>query len=79
LNSDQKPDLSGAKSGGSDGHSTIEFWDINFLTKKAKHSVQLISDDKETIEWKDLKLEKLKKPSESKRLFQWEILPYVYL
>jgi hypothetical protein len=33
--------------GGADGNMTIEFWDINFLTKKAKHSMQPISDGKE--------------------------------
>jgi hypothetical protein len=71
--------LIGAKSGGSDGNTTIEFWDINFLTKKAKHSKEPIGEGKETIEWKDFKLEKPKTLSELKRPYEWEALPNVYL
>lgn len=71
--------LIGANTGGSDGVSTIESWDINFLKKKVKHVVEPMGEGKEKTEWKTFKLEKLKTLSDFVRPFEWEVLPGIHL
>lgn len=71
--------LIGAQSGGADGQNMIEFWDINFLKKKAKHTIEPIGEGKEKTEWKTVTLDKLKTLSDLKRPYEWEVLPNVYL
>ena len=71
--------LVGATSGGSDGNSKIELWYFDFLTKKAKHTIEPIGAGEQTEERKDIPFDKLKTLKELKQPFMWEIFPYVYI
>lgn len=70
--------LIGATTGGESG-GQIDYWDINFLTKKAKHESGDISDVKLKLKWVNVPVQKLKKLKELSMQFSWEVMPYVYL
>ncbi len=71
--------LIGATTGGSNGIDKMEFWDLNFLTKKAKHTVEPIGKGKTNTEWKSIQFDKLKTLSELTFPFKWEIYPSVFI
>lgn len=70
--------LIGATSGGVSG-GQIDFWDINFLTKKAKHEWGRISDEKLKVKWLTVPITKLRSLKELSMQFAWEVLPYVFI
>ncbi|HEV8503921.1 MAG TPA: hypothetical protein VGQ53_00925 [Chitinophagaceae bacterium] len=70
--------LIGATTGGESG-GQIDYWDINFLTKKAKHEWGDISDEKLKSKWVNVPVQKLKKLKELPMQFSWEVMPYVFI
>jgi hypothetical protein len=59
---------------------TFDGWDFDFITKKAAHSWGPIGDDFKTDnESKKIETDQLKKLSEMKMPFMWEVFPEVYL
>ena len=61
------------------GAGQINSWDINFLTKKAKHEWGEITDEKLKSKWVNVPLEKLKKLKDLTMQFAWEVMPYVFI
>ena len=70
--------LIGATTGGENG-GQIDYWDINFLTKKAKHEWGDISDEKLKSKWVNVQVQKLKKLKALPMQFSWEVMPYVFI
>ena len=70
--------LIGATTGGESG-GQIDYWDINFLTKKAKHEWGDISDEKLKSKWVPVPARQLKKLKDLKMQFAWEVMPYVFI
>ena len=70
--------LIGATTGGESG-GQIDYWDINFLTKKAKHEWGDISDEKLKSKWVNVPVQQLKKLKELPMQFSWEVMPYVLI
>jgi len=70
--------LIGATTGGESG-GQIDYWDINFLTKKAKHEWGDISDEKLKAKWVNVPVQKLKKLKDLPMQFSWEVMPYVFI
>ncbi len=70
--------LIGAATGGESG-GQIDYWDINFLTKKAKHEWGDISDEKLKSKWVNVPVPQLKKLKELPMQFSWEVMPYVFI
>jgi hypothetical protein len=61
------------------GGGQINSWDINFLTKKAKHEWGGISDEKLKSKWVNVPVQTLKKLNELTMPFSWEVMPYVFI
>jgi hypothetical protein len=61
------------------GGGQINSWDINFLTKKAKHEWGEITDEKMKVKWVNVPAQKLKKLKELTMQFSWEVMPYVFI
>jgi len=61
------------------GAGQINSWDIDFLTKKAKHEWGEITDEKLKSKWVNVPLEKLKKLKDLTMQFAWEVMPYVFI
>jgi len=61
------------------GGGQINSWDINFLTKKAKHEWGEITDEKMNIKWVNVPVQQLKKLKDLKMQFAWEVMPYVFI
>jgi hypothetical protein len=61
------------------GGGQINSWDINFLTKKAKHEWGEITDEKMKLKWVNVPVQKLKKLSDLTMQFSWEVMPYVFI
>jgi hypothetical protein len=70
--------LIGATTGGESG-GQIDYWDINFMTKKAKHEWGGISDEKMKTKWVTVPVQRLKKLKELTMQFAWEVMPYVFI
>ena len=70
--------LIGATTGGESG-GQIDYWDINFLTKKAKHDWGDISDEKLKSKWVNVPVQNLKKLKDLTMQFAWEVMPYVFI
>ena len=70
--------LIGATTGGESG-GRIDYWDINFLTKKAKHEWGDISDEKLKLKWVNVPIQRVKKLKELPMQFSWEVMPYVFI
>jgi hypothetical protein len=70
--------LIGATTGGESG-GQIDYWDINFLTKKAKHESGGISDEKLKLKWVNVPVQQLKKLKDLTMQFSWEVMPYVFI
>ena len=70
--------LIGAESGGAD-RDQLDFWDFNFMTKKAKHKWGGMSDEKLNTKWIILPIKNLKRLREMLIPFYWEILPNVLI
>jgi len=70
--------LIGATTGGESG-GQIDYWDINFLTKKAKHESGDISDEKLKLKWVTVPVQQLRKLKDLKMQFAWEVMPYVFI
>jgi len=70
--------LIGAEDGGVDG-GQIDFWDFNFMTKKAKHEWGDMSSEKMNTKWVTLSFKKLRRLREMSIPFSWEILPTVFI
>jgi len=70
--------LIGATTGGESG-GQLDYWDINFLTKKAEHKWGDISDEKLKSKWVNVPVQKLKKLSDLTMQFSWEVMPYVFI
>lgn len=70
--------LIGFETGGESG-GEIDYWDINFLTKKAKHEWGGISDEKMKLKWVSVPVQQLKKLKDLKMQFAWEVMPYVFI
>jgi hypothetical protein len=71
--------LIGAISAGLFSTGQFDNWDINFSTKKVRHTWGHISEEKEKEEWLNVPDPKLKKLKEMTMPFQWEVFPNVYL
>jgi hypothetical protein len=62
------------------GGGQFNSWDINFLTKKAKHEWgDVILDKKLKSKWVNVPVQKLKKLEELTMPFAWEVMPYVFI
>src|SRR6476660_542660 len=61
------------------GGGQINSWDINFLTKKAKHEWGEITDEKLKSKWVNVPLEKLKKLKDLTMQFASEVMQYVFI
>jgi len=61
------------------GGGQINSWDINFLTKKAKHEWSEITDEKMKVKWVNVPIQELKKLKDLKMQFGWEVMPYVFI
>ena len=61
------------------GGGQINSWDINFLTKKAKHEWGEITDEKLKAKWVNVPVQNLKKLKELPMQFSWEVMPYVFI
>ncbi len=61
------------------GGGQINSWDINFLTKKAKHEWGEITDEKMKVKWVNVPVQKLKKLKDLTMQFSWEVMPYVFI
>jgi hypothetical protein len=70
--------LIGATTGGESG-GQIDSWDINFLTKRAKHEWGDISDEKLKSKWLNVPVQNLKKLKDLTMQFAWEVMPYVFI
>jgi hypothetical protein len=70
--------LIGATTGG-ESVGQIDYWDINFLTKKAKHDWGDISDEKLKSKWVNVPVQNLKKLQDLTMQFAWEVMPYVFI
>jgi hypothetical protein len=70
--------LIGATTGGVN-RNEIDYWDINFLTRRAKHEWGDISDDKLKTKWLIISNVKLKKLRNLLMPFVWQIFPDVYI
>jgi hypothetical protein len=70
--------LIGARTGGESG-GQINYWDINFLTKKARHDWGDISDEKLKSKWVNVSVQKLKRLKDLPMQFSWEVMPYVFI
>ena len=61
------------------GGGQINSWDINFLTKKAKHEWGEITDEKMKVKWVTVPIQHLKKLKDMSMQFSWEVMPYVFI
>ena len=61
------------------GGGQINSWDINFLTKKAKHEWGEITDEKMKVKWVTVPIQTLKKLKDLSMEFSWEVMPYVFI
>jgi len=61
------------------GGGQINSWDINFLTKKAKHEWGEITDEKMKVKWVTVPIQTLKKLKDMSMQFSWEVMPYVFI
>ena len=61
------------------GGGQINSWDINFLTKKAKHEWGEITDEKMKVKWMTVPIQHLKKLKDMSMQFSWEVMPYVFI
>ena len=61
------------------GGGQINSWDINFLTKKAKHEWGEITDEKMKVKWVTVPIQHLKKLKDMAMQFSWEVMPYVFI
>ena len=61
------------------GGGQINSWDINFLTKKAKHEWGEITDEKMKVKWVTVPIQTLKKLKDLSMQFSWEVMPYVFI
>ena len=61
------------------GGGQINSWDINFLTKKAKHEWGEITDEKMKVKWVNVPIQTLKKLKDMSMQFSWEVMPYVFI
>ena len=61
------------------GGGQINSWDINFLTKKAKHEWGEITDEKMKVKWVTVPIQTLKKLKDLSMQFLWEVMPYVFI
>jgi len=61
------------------GGGQINSWDINFLTKKAKHEWGDITDENLKSKWVNVPVQKLKKLKDLTMQFTWEVMPYVFI
>jgi hypothetical protein len=61
------------------GGGQINSWDINFLTKKARHEWGEITDEKMKVKWVNVPVQNLKKLKDLTMQFSWEVMPYVFI
>ena len=61
------------------GANEINSWDINFLTKKAKHEWGEVTDEKMKVKWVNVPIQQLKRLKDLKMQFAWEVMPYVFI
>ena len=61
------------------GGGQINSWDINFLTKKAKHEWGEITDEKMKVKWVTVPIQTLRKLKDLSMQFSWEVMPYVFI